>query len=125
MAGKRVAFVWTGRILSLLVSLAFLMSASMKFKGGNDVKKGMEHLGIPESLVIPLAILEVSCVVVYAIPQTAVLGAILLTGYIGGAICSHLRVGDVFIVQVIIGLVIWLGLFLREERLWSLIPFRR
>ena len=125
MAGKRVALVWTGRILSLLVSLAFLMSASMKFMGGNEVKKGMEHLGIPESLIIPLAVLEVSCVLVYAIPQTAVLGAILLTGYIGGAICTHLRVGDVFIVQVIIGLVIWLGLFLREERLWSLIPFRR
>ena len=96
----------------------------MKFKGGPEVKKGMEHLGIPESLVIPLAILEVSCVVIYAIPQTAVLGAILLTGYIGGAICSHLRVGDLFVVQVIIGIVIWLGLFLCEERLWSLIPFR-
>ena len=125
MAGKGGAIVWTGRILSLLVSLAFLMSASMKLRGGAEVKKGMEHLGIPESLILPLAILEISCVVIYAIPQTAVLGAILLTGYIGGAICSHLRVGDLFVVQVIIGIVIWLGLFLREERLRSLIPIRR
>lgn len=125
MAGKGGATVWTGRILSLLVSLAFLMSASMKIRGGAEVKKGTEHLGIPDSLILPLAILEVSCVVIYAIPQTAVLGAILLTGYIGGAICSHLRVGDLFVVQIIIGIIIWLGLFLREERLWSLIPIRR
>jgi hypothetical protein len=122
MSGK--AIVWTGRGVSILVSLLFVMSSLMKFGGGTEVTQGMAHLGLPESLVIPLAILEMSCVVVYLIPATSVLGAILLTGYIGGAICTHLRVGDPFFLQVAIGVLIWLGLYLREERLKPLIPLR-
>jgi hypothetical protein len=62
--------------------------------------------------------------VIYLIPATAVLGAILLTGYIGGAICTHLRVGDPFFIQIAIGIFIWLGLYLRESRLKKLIPLR-
>ena len=84
----------------------------------------MAHLGMPESLMVPLAVLEVSCVVIYLIPATSVLGAILLTGYIGGAICTHLRVGDPFFIQVTLGIFIWLGLYLRENRLKGLIPVR-
>jgi DoxX-like protein len=63
--------------------------------------------------------------VIYAIPRTAVLGAILLTGYIGGAICTHLRVGDPFFMQIGFGILVWLGLYLREDRLKELIPLRR
>ena len=116
--------VWVGRGISVLVSLVFLMSAFMKLKGGAEVMQGMAHLGLPESLILPIAILEVSCVVIYLIPATSILGAILLTGYIGGAICTHLRVGDPFFIQIALGIFVWLGLYLRENRLKALIPLR-
>ena len=115
---------WVGRVISVLPSLVFAISAFMKLKGGAEVTEGMAHLGLPEPLIMPLAILEISCVVIYLIPATAVLGAILLTGYIGGAICTHLRVGDPFFLQIAIGIFVWLGLYLRESRLRELIPLR-
>lgn len=117
--------VWTGRVITVVVSLLFLFSAAMKFMGGAEVKEGMTHLGLPESMIIPLGILEAACTVIYLIPATSVLGAILLAGYIGGAICTHWRVGDPFLPQVAIGLVIWLGIYLREPRLKALIPIRK
>jgi hypothetical protein len=101
------------------------MSAFLKLKDGPEVMKGIAHLGLPESMVVPLAILEISCVVIYLIPVTSVLGAILLTGYTGGAICTHWRVGDPFFMQIVLGILIWLGLYLREDRLKALIPFRK
>lgn len=116
--------VWTGRVISVLASLLFLLSAALKLKGGPELAQGMAHLGLPDSMVVPLAILELSCVAVYLIPPTSVLGAILLTGYIGGAICTHWRVGDVFVVHIVLGMLIWLGVYLREPRLRSLIPLR-
>ena len=111
-------------MISVLASLLFLVSAFMKLKGGTDVMQGMAHLGLPESMVMPLAILEISCVVIYLIPATSVLGAILLAGYIGGAICTHWRAGDPFYIQIALGLFVWLGLYLRENRLKALIPLR-
>jgi hypothetical protein len=117
--------VWTGRVITVLVSLLFLFSAAMKFMGGAEVKEGMTHLGLPESMIIPLGILEAACTVIYLIPATSVLGAILLAGYIGGAICTHWRVGDPFLPQVAVGLVVWLGIYLREHRLKTLIPLRK
>jgi len=117
--------VWIGRVISILLSLLFAMSAFMKMKHGPDVMQGMAHLGLPESLITPLAIVEISCVVLYAIPATAVLGAILLTGYIGGAILAHMRVGDPFFVQIGLGLFVWLGLYLREKHLKEFLPLRK
>jgi hypothetical protein len=116
--------VWGGRVISGLASLVFLMSAFLKLKGGPEVMQGLTHLGLPESMVMPLAILEISCVVIYLIPPTSVLGAILLAGYIGGAICTHWRAGDPFFVQIVLGIFVWLGLYLREDRLRALIPLR-
>ena len=116
--------VWVGRVISVLAALVFAMSAIMKLKGGPDIAQGMAHLGLPESLTTPLAVLELSCVVIYLIPATSVLGAILLTGYMGGAICTHLRVGDPFFVQIAVAICVWLGLYLREDRLKGLIPLR-
>ncbi len=124
MAAVSGKMVWVGRVISGLGSLVFLMSAFMKVKGGAELTQGMAHLGLPESLIMPLAILEISCVVVYLIPATSVLGAILLTGYLGGAICTHLRVGDPFFMQVALGILVWLGLYLRENRLKALLPLR-
>ena len=124
MVAATGAIVWVGRVISVLVSLVFTMSAFMKVKGGAELMQGMAHLGLPESLIMPLAILEISCVVIYLVPATSVLGAILLTGFIGGAICTHLRVGDPFVIQIALGIVVWLGLYLREKRLKGLIPLR-
>ena len=115
---------WAGRVLSGLAAAMFLMSAVMKLKGGPDLEQGMAHLGLPVSMIVPLAILELSCVAVYLVPRTAVLGAILLAGYMGGAICTHWRVGDPFFVQIGLGVAVWLGLYLREPRLRALLPLR-
>lgn len=117
--------VWVGRVLSGLVSLLLAFSAVMKLKGGPEVAQGMGKMGLPESMLVPLGILELSVVVIYLIPATSVLGAILVAGYMGGAIMTHWRVGDVFIAQAVIGIVAWAGLYLREPRLRSLLPWRR
>ena len=117
--------VWVGWAITVIVALLFLFSAVMKLMGLPEVKEGMALLGLPESLLKPLAILEMACAVVYLIPVTSVLGAILLTGYIGGAICTHWRVGDPFLTQVGIGIVVWLGIYLRDPRLNALIPLRK
>jgi hypothetical protein len=122
LSGK---IVWTGRVITVLVSLLFFFSAAMKFVGGAEVKEGMAHLRLPESMTIPLGILEAACTVIYLIPATSVLGAILLAGYMGGAICTHWRVGDPFVGQIAIALVIWLAIYLREPRLKALIPLRK
>lgn len=114
--------VWVGRAISVLASLPFVMSAFLKLKGGAEVMQGMAHLGLPEPMIMPLAILEISCVVIYLVPVTSILGAILLAGYMGGAICTHWRVGDPFFVQIALGVFVWLGLYLREARLKGLHP---
>ncbi len=117
--------LWAGYIMSALPVLLLLLSAAMKFAKPPAVVQGFEHLGWPEKLPLPLAILEVACTVIYLIPGTSILGAILLTGYLGGATATHVRVGDPFFATVIAGVLVWGGLFLREPRLRALIPFRR
>jgi len=124
MAAARSKLEWLGLGISVLLSLLFGMSAVMKLMGGPEVMEGMAHLGLPESLIIPLGILEISCVAIYLFPATSVVGAILLTGYIGGAICTHLRVGDPFFFQIVLGICVWLGVYLRDDRLRELIPLR-
>jgi hypothetical protein len=109
--------IWTGWVLSVLVSLAFAFSAVMKLMLHPEVVKGTAHLGLPESLIRPLGVLELLCVVVYLVPRTAVFGAILVTGYVGGTIITHLRVGEPVYVNILLGILIWLGLSLRDARL--------
>ena len=115
---------WGGRGISALVAFVFAMSAFMKVRGGDEVLQGIVHLGLPESLILPLAILEISCLVVFLIPQTSVLGAVLLTGYLGGAVSAHLRVGDPIITPIVIGAFVWVALYLRDPRLRVLLPVR-
>jgi uncharacterized membrane protein YphA (DoxX/SURF4 family) len=119
------AVIWIGRVISTLVTLPLVMSSIMKFLNKPEVVQGMEHLGIPASLTMTIAVLEILCVIVYAIPQTAVVGAILLTGYMGGTIITHLRMHESVVVQTLIPILAWLGLYLREPKLASLIPVRR
>lgn len=120
-----IKLVWTGWGITILISLLFIMSGVMKLTGGQQVTEGMAVFGFAESILLPLAILELTCVVIYVVPVTSVLGAVLLTGYLGGAICTHMRVGDPFYVPIIIGLLVWLGIYLREKRLWALLPLRK
>ncbi|HEX7295149.1 MAG TPA: DoxX family protein [Pyrinomonadaceae bacterium] len=123
MASRKA--IWIGRILSILAALPFFPSAAFKFIDGPEVTEGFAHLGLPERTMLPLGILEVACVVIYLIPPTSVLGAILLTGYLGGTIITHWRVGEPPIMQIIMGILIWLGLYLRDDRLRTLIPIWR
>jgi hypothetical protein len=117
--------LWAGYIMGALPVLLLLMSAVMKLIKPPPVVEGFAHLGLPESLALGLGILELACTIAYLIPQTSVLGAILLTGYLGGATVTHLRVGDPFFMPVLLGILIWGGLYLRDARLRALIPLRR
>ena len=117
--------VITGWALTLLPAALLIMSGTMKLMGGPELEKGMEQTGIPLSVAKPLGIVEIVSAMIYLVPQTAVLGAILLTGYMGGAIATHVRLEESFIVQTIIGVVVWLGIYLRDARLRQLIPLRR
>ena len=117
--------LWTGRVLSALPVLMLLFSAAMKFARPPVVVEGMAKSGFPEHLLLPLGILEVACTVLYILPPTAVLGAVLLTGYLGGAVASHVRLGEPWFMPVLLGVLLWLGLFLREPRLRPLLPLRR
>jgi hypothetical protein len=117
--------LWIGWILTVLPCSMLFMSAAMKFIKPPSAVEGFAHLGFPEKLAFGLGVLELVCTILYLIPRTAVLGAILLTGYLGGAVCTHLRVGDPFIMPALIGVVIWGGIFLRDPRLRALIPLRR
>lgn len=118
------AALWSGRILSGLVGAMMLMSAVMKLTGSPELTAGMAHLGLPLDKLTILAALELASVILYLIPNTAVLGAILLTGYLGGAVFAHLRVGDSVLTAVLIGVFAWLALFLRDPRLRQLLPLR-
>lgn len=117
--------VWIGYVLSTLPVLGLLMSAAMKFAQPPDAVEGFGKLGWDIKLAVGLGILELVCTVIYAIPRTAVLGAILLTGYLGGAIATHVRIGDDFTPPLIMGLMLWGGLYLRDARLRALLPVRR
>ena len=119
------ALVWVGRVISVLPGLMLILSAVMKFVKPVQVMEGMTKLGYPEGLAFGLGIVELTCTLIYLIPNTAVLGAILLTGYLGGAVASHVRVGDPFFGPLIPGVLVWVGLYLRDERLRALVPFRR
>ena len=118
--------LYGGWISTALPVLVLLMSATMKLTHNPDmVKQFVEKFGYTESLATPLGIVEVLCAVLYCIPATAVLGAILLTGYLGGAVATHARVGDPPIAPIVVGVLVWLGLFLRDARLRELLPLRK
>jgi len=116
---------WIGRGLSALPVLLLLMSAAMKFIRPTGFDDGLAHMGLPVAVVAGLGVLEILSTVIYLVPRTAVLGAILLTGYLGGAIAIHVRVGDPFFVQFLLGVMLWGGLYLRDPRLQALIPLVR
>ncbi|MBC8105432.1 MAG: DoxX family protein [Anaerolineae bacterium] len=116
---------WIGWVLSVIPGLLFLFSASGKLIRNPAVTEGFEHLGWPARYGFPIGVLELVCTIVYLIPKTAVLGAILMTGYLGGAIATHVRLGEPIYLHVAFGIIIWLGIFLRDPRLRELLPLRK
>jgi len=116
---------WTGWACTALALSGLVFSAVMKFVGPEDMVKEFGRLGWPDRLAFGLGILELTCAIVYVIPQTSVLGAILLTGYLGGAVATHVRIDDNFVPPIVMGVLVWLGLFLRDPRLRALIPLRK
>ena len=117
--------LWTGRVLSALIFLLMAFSAAMKFAKPASVVQGFAHDGIPEGQIVPLGIVELACAIIYVIPRLSILGAILLTGYLGGATETMLRVGDPYPMPVVVGVLAWGGLFLRDARIRALIPICR
>ena len=122
---QRGAAVWTGRVLSGLVTLFMLFDASIKLLQMDIVRQTMEQLGLPGRLGFGIGVMELLIIVLYMIPRTAILGAILLTGVMGGAMAIHLRVGSPIFSHLLfgfyLGVMAWGGLFLRDARLRSLL----
>jgi hypothetical protein len=118
--------LWTGRVMSALPVLLILLGSVMKLVKTASVLEGFARAGLPERLILPVGLIELVCVVVYVIPRTSVLGAILVTGLLGGATITTLRVGDpTYPMPVVLGMLAWGGLYLRDIRLRALIPLRR
>ncbi len=121
------AMRWTGYVLSFLPALFLLVDGAMKLVKPEPVVKATIELGYPESTILGLGIVLLVSTIIYLIPRTAVLGAILLTGYLGGAVASHLRHGDgpfPVLFPAVFGMLIWGGLVLRDARLRTLLPWR-
>lgn len=116
--------LWVGRLLTLAAALPFLPSAIMKLTGVQQVAQGFEHFGWPQSAMMTIGVLELTSVILYLIPPFSILGGIVLTGFLGGALATHLRIGEPVYFHVGLGVLIWLGLFLREPKLRELIPLR-
>jgi hypothetical protein len=120
---------WAGWTVSALAALFLLMDAGMKFAKPDFVVKINAELGYSESAIVPIGVVLLVCTILYIIPQTSVLGALLLTGYLGGAVATHARLGNSLFGQVLfpvyIGILLWLGLYLRDKRLRDLVPFRK
>jgi hypothetical protein len=120
--------LWSGRILSGLAVLFLLFDATVKVLQLPPALQGTAQLGYPASVVFPLGILQLVCLVVYLIPRTAVLGAILWTGYLGGAIATHVRVGNPLfshlLFPVYVAALLWAGLWLRDERVRAVLRAR-
>ena len=124
-APPRKALLWTGRVISALPALMLLVSASMKLSHAPQfVAMFTNKLGYQESSLTSIGVLELASTALYLIPQTAFLGALLLTGYLGGAIATHVRIGEPFATPLVLGVLVWLGLYLRESRLKALAPVR-
>jgi len=120
------AMLWTGRVLSTLFFLFMLMDGVVKLPKPQFVVDATTKIGYPESSIIPIGIAATVGAILYGIPRTAVLGAIILTGYLGGAVATNVqqRTGQWWL-PAIFGIVGWLGLVLRDARLRSLLPTRR
>jgi uncharacterized membrane protein YphA (DoxX/SURF4 family) len=116
---------WTGIILSALPAILFIVSGIFPFINPAAAAEGTAHLGYPASVSVVISVLEIGCALLYIIPRTSVLGAILLTGYLGGATASHIRIFEPPIAPLVVAVFVWLGIYLREPRLRAVLPLRK
>jgi DoxX-like protein len=117
--------LWAGRIISAVIILFLAFDSSVKLMNLPGAAEATVRIGYPARLLLAIGIAELSCVVLLVIPRTSILGAILLTGYLGGATATQVRLEDPwFFFPVAIGVLVWAGLYLRDERLRALVPLR-
>jgi hypothetical protein len=118
--------LWIGRLLSGLVVLALVADASVQLFAPHLLQAEMEASGFAPGLALPLGLITLACVALYATPRTATLGAILVTGFLGGAIATHFRLGEIGsppqLICLLLGIMTWGGLYLRDTRLRALLP---
>ena len=128
IARASTKLLWTGRVMSGLVIVFLLMDSVIKVMRVPAAVQGTGQLGYSQNIVAPLGVILLASTILYAVPRTAVLGAILVTAYLGGASAAQVRVGNPLFSNVLfpvyVGVLLWAGLFLREPRLRALIPFR-
>ena len=117
--------LWTGRVLSGLAALVFIGGGIFTLLNAAKIAPQMAHYGFTESHLYVIAWLEIICGIVYLIPHTAVFGAVLLTGYLGGAVATHLRANEPPMAPIVVAVVLWLGVYLREPRLRAISPLRK
>jgi hypothetical protein len=122
---KKSKSALVGQIIAGLISALFLFSAYMKLTSNPQLVENWPKMGWEKASFIAIGIVELVSVVIYLIPITSVVGAILLTGFLGGAIAAHVRVGEGFIPHIFFGIAIWASLYLRDSRLRELIPLRK
>jgi xanthine/uracil permease len=115
---------WSGWVLTALPALALLVSGITKLLKVEAVMDGFKKLEFPPDLVVSIGVVELVCLLLYLFPRTAILGAILVTGYFGGATATNVRVGENFIPPIVLGVMVWGGLFLRDRRLRAILPWR-
>jgi len=119
---------WPGRVLSGIPALFLAFDAAMKLANPAFVAEASVKAGIPAELAVPLGVILAACLALYLIPRTAPLGAVLLTGYLGGAVLTHLRIGDPLISHTLfpiyVGALLWAGLYLRDDRVRRLLAAR-
>jgi hypothetical protein len=121
-------WLWAGRILTALAVLFLLFDSTIKLLKLDPVVESFARLGYPVTVARGIGGLELALIAVTLIPRTSVLGAVLLTGYLGGAVSTHVRIGDPLFTHVLfpiyVGVLLWGGLYLRDDRLRTLIPRR-
>jgi hypothetical protein len=120
--------LWAGRTMSGLAVAFLLFDSAMKLAMVQPVIDASERMGFPIDTARPIGVILLACVAIYLVPRTAVLGAVLLTGYLGGAIASHLRLGDPLLSHTLFpfyfGVLVWGGLYLRDARVRTIVPWR-
>lgn len=118
--------IWAGWIMGAIPVLFMVMSSIMKLSRNAQVVEGWSKSGYPMGTLLPIGVVEICCAAIYVFPRTAVLGAILVTGFLGGATATHVHAGEaIFVVPVLLGMMAWGGIFLRDPRLRLLLPLRR
>ncbi len=117
--------LWTGWIITGFVGLFLLFDAIVKLIKINEVIEASVRLGYPDNTIFGIGLVLLISTILYLIPKSAVLGAILLTAYLGGAVTTHVRIGDPFYFPIAMGILVWIGIYLREKRLKLVVPVRQ